>query len=125
MGKNTTKQEWRESAKRMLTILSYDIVRRVSTREVRIIIADFPPNDKKGIGSCTVPAYKKEQEYQFYMEEIKGRTKIFVCQKEMSKNADKYIILSENIPLNQLDDDTQCLYKDMITNFLMANIVWK
>ncbi len=47
MGKNTTKQEWRESAKGMLTILSYDIVRRVSTREVRIIIADFLPNDKK------------------------------------------------------------------------------
>ena len=109
----------------MLTIFSYDIVRRVSTREVRIIIADFPLNDEKGIGSCTVSAYRKEQQYQSFMEEIKGRTKIFIYQKEMRKNADKYIILSENTPLNQLDDETQCLYRDMIVNFLMANIVWK
>lgn len=124
MSKNTTKREWKNDMKRMLEHVANHIIQQISTREVRLMISSNLTGTT--VGSFEVETYKKKQNYKFSMEKnSRNMTEIFVYQEDMRVNENKYIILSENIPFNQLEYETQCLYRDMMINFLMGNIVWK
>lgn len=129
-----TKQQWKEQAKRMFGYCISSLLPKTDSKSVRLTVSVSELPEEYQRSSCSVPTYKKEQRYIFYIDlnnaaDIKSNiTNIYVFQEEMSReNAHACVQIDLHTPCNicELNDNKMSSIKDSLVSFLLANIVWK
>lgn len=127
-----SKKQWKDQAKYMFDYIILDLLKKIQTKSIRLILSasDIPEEYRRS--SCLITAYKKEQNYKFYIDfdnDFAMRsnvTNIYVVQEEMSReNAFSHIELSTNCNICDLDKEKLEGFRDSLVAFLLANMVWK
>lgn len=124
---NITREKWRDMTRESLRWSVSTLLNLTETTGIRLeILKERPEGDIK-VSGCGAKTYKKEQQYEFFYFGPAGDVSEFgVYQKRMSlRNHGKSICLNENQAIEQLSHEEAGCYADVITSFVMANIVWE
>lgn len=124
---NITREKWRNMTRESVRWSVSTLLSLTETTGIRLeILKERPEGDIKVSNFMTL-TYKKEQLYEFFYFGPTGDVSEFgVYQKRMSlRNHGKSICLNENQAIEQLSHEEAGCYADVITSFVMANIVWE
>lgn len=130
--KKNSKSQWRSDAKLAFETQIRNILGKVKTRTVTVIIVSSKIPDEYLFSSCSVNTYSKTQEYNFYIDfdntfDIDADiTNIYINQSEMSREHNfTHMQYTMNHPFNELSEDLFNWNVDSIVSFLLENMVWK
>ena len=120
-------EEWKEKIADVSRAIIRCILRNYAdTTIVRILIIQEPLKEDKVL-QTTINTYdENEQNFKFYIRNLKDTTLICIYEQTMSKkNAGKIMIIEEKNLMTLLNNKKIKGYEDAIVGFLLANIEWK
>lgn len=124
---NITKEKWRSTTRELLTWSISTLLNLTETTGISLEILKERPEEDTRVFTFKTLTYKKEQQYEFFYLGVTGDISRFgVYQKRMSLTKhDKSVCLKDDQTIARLSHEEAGCYNNVITSFVMANIVWE